>query len=81
MVNNEAIEAAVGRLAGWNTGYDPDSLSILVEEILGATRPHLEAELRQQIAAEIRDQISTPDWPSLEDTGLRLAAEIVEGKP
>ena len=69
----------------------PTELAKLTARIheLEAARPHIEAELRQKIAAEIRDNprvydapfTSNPaDWIDAFDRGIDYAARIAEGK-
>lgn len=90
-MNKQAIEAAA-RVIDEVAMDRPSDYPVDYEKALGwgeaileAARPHIESELRQKIAAEIRAERLNPyfegygHWPSR--AALKWAEKVAEGEP
>lgn len=57
-----------------------DEFTDEAELVVYAVHPVLEQQIRAQVAQEILDAKGTDEWPTPEDAGLELAANIALGK-
>ena len=58
---------------------DWESYREYLKDALTAVYPAIEAQVRAQVAAEIRDERDRVDWGPMFDNGLARAASIAEG--